>query len=138
MLFNIIYDKNKILMELSCTEEDAQAQGYSYIESNIPQEEIKHHYIKNGVITLLPSNPYSYGVFNYDLELWEHDTETATYEVLNKRNQLLTESDWISYRAYETNTPIPQVWLDYRQALRDITLQVGYPLDVVWPTPPGA
>lgn len=101
-------------------------------------DDLFSNYVENGVIKKIPPNPYKYGKFDYSTKNWVIDTEAATTEVLNKRNQLLTESDWISYRAYETNTPIPQVWLDYRQALRDITLQVGYPLDVVWPTPPGA
>jgi hypothetical protein len=28
-------------------------------------------------------------------------------------------------------------WLEYRQALRDITEHPGFPIDVAWPTPPG-
>ena len=29
-----------------------------------------------------------------------------------------------------------QRWLDYRQALRDIPQQKGFPFDVVWPEKP--
>ena len=54
-------------------------------------------------------------------------------EIRQQRNQLLTASDW---------TQIPdctvdkQAWATYRQALRDITNQSGFPTDVVWPTKP--
>ena len=29
-----------------------------------------------------------------------------------------------------------QAWSDYRQALRDVPLQQGFPLEIVWPTKP--
>lgn len=50
------------------------------------------------------------------------------------RRGLLVGSDW-------TQLPdIPQatkdLWAPYRQALRDITDQEGYPYDITWPTPP--
>jgi hypothetical protein len=54
-------------------------------------------------------------------------------EVRKERNRLLATSDW---------TQIPdctvdkQAWATYRQALRDITNQSGFPTDVVFPTPP--
>lgn len=52
---------------------------------------------------------------------------------IERRNQLLSESDW---------TQLPDVtvdksaWATYRQALRDVPLQQGFPHNVVWPTPP--
>ena len=53
-----------------------------------------------------------------------------------KRNELLTETDWVVVKHNELGTPIPQKWLDYRQALRDITEQSGFPDNVEWPTAP--
>lgn len=56
------------------------------------------------------------------------------FSVLRKRNELLVKSDW---------TQMPDVplankseWAVYRQSLRDITLQEGYPLNVTWPSEP--
>lgn len=37
-----------------------------------------------------------------------------------ERNARLAASDWVVLRNLETNEPIPQEWLDYRQALRDL------------------
>jgi hypothetical protein len=54
-----------------------------------------------------------------------------------KRDKLLAESDWITIKAIERNEAIPDAWKTYRQALRDITLQTGFPHNVVWPTQPG-
>lgn len=53
-----------------------------------------------------------------------------------KRNTLLNESDWIVVKSVEANNPVPNEWIQYRQALRDITTQPGYPKNIVWPQKP--
>lgn len=51
-----------------------------------------------------------------------------------QRNALLAACDWTAL----PDAPVDdwQAWADYRQALRDLTAQPGFPLDVAWPTPP--
>jgi membrane-bound lytic murein transglycosylase B len=53
--------------------------------------------------------------------------------IVEDRNQRLAESDW-------TQMPDAKVdkaaWAEYRQALRDIPQQTGYPMDIVWPSRP--
>lgn len=56
--------------------------------------------------------------------------------VKNKRYELLTQTDWVVTRSIELNVPITDQWKEYRQSLRDITLQTGYPWSVVFPAPP--
>ena len=53
-----------------------------------------------------------------------------------ERDRLLTESDWVTIRATDTGDPVPTEWLDYRQALRDITEQTGFPEEIEWPQEP--
>lgn len=53
------------------------------------------------------------------------------------RGALLSSSDWVVLKNYEAGTPVPVEWVEYRQALRDITKQEGYPYNVVWPKEPG-
>ena len=63
-------------------------------------------------------------------------------EVRAQRDKLLADTDWIVTKAIEQNAQdglgvqIPVVWLDYRQALRDIPQQPGFPDNVTWPTKP--
>jgi len=63
-------------------------------------------------------------------------------EIRSKRDRLLAESDWVTVKAVDQNAQdnlgiqVPQVWLDYRQALRDITDQAGFPNNVTWPVKP--
>jgi hypothetical protein len=60
----------------------------------------------------------------------EHDRLSS--ENRSERNRLLSETDWM---ALSDNTMTPE-WASYRQALRDITAQEGFPYDVTWPTKP--
>ena len=53
-----------------------------------------------------------------------------------ERNELLAASDWVVSFAYEKSEPVPAEWSAYRQALRDVPQQEGFPKDVVWPTKP--
>lgn len=52
------------------------------------------------------------------------------------RDARLTACDWVVAHSAETAQPIPQEWRSYRTALRDMTTQAGFPLEVEWPTPP--
>lgn len=54
--------------------------------------------------------------------------------VRTQRDALLAETDWYVIKSIETGVEIPNNVLAYRQALRDITLQAGFPFDVIWPT----
>jgi hypothetical protein len=62
------------------------------------------------------------------------DLEQAT-AVRQSRDQLLKDTDWVAVKAYETDTPMTSDWKNYRQALRDITSQDGFPWSVNWPKP---
>ena len=54
-------------------------------------------------------------------------------QVRDKRNALLTASDWTQV----ADAPVDQAaWATYRQALRDLTDQVGFPETIVWPVAP--
>ena len=52
--------------------------------------------------------------------------------IRNRRDQLIKESDW---RAV-SDRKLEPAWKRYRQALRDISKQEGFPHDVKWPTDP--
>lgn len=70
--------------------------------------------------------------------------EALQSEIRSKRNALLAEVDYINNVYSDLDQPVPQEWKDYRNALRDITKQSGFPKivkgkvvsDVVFPTKP--
>jgi len=51
-----------------------------------------------------------------------------------QRNSLLAASDWTALP--DVTLDNKQAWLDYRQALRDITATHNIPENIVWPTKP--
>ena len=64
----------------------------------------------------------------------KYDREAS--KVRSQRDNLLQETDWIVIKSYERGQNIPAEWELYRQALRDITAQAGFPYEVTWPTKP--
>lgn len=52
------------------------------------------------------------------------------------RDRRLAECDWVVIKAYETNSNVPAAWEIYRQALRDVPAQAGFPWGITWPTKP--
>lgn len=61
---------------------------------------------------------------------------TNAQKVRNIRNFRLKQSDKYSYPDYPLSEQKKQEWSAYRQALRDITSQLGFPDNIVWPTKP--
>lgn len=56
--------------------------------------------------------------------------------IRSKRNVLLTGSDWAVLPDAPVTEAQRQAWVEYRQALRDITQQPTFPDSVVWPLLP--
>jgi len=73
-----------------------------------------------------------------NLDAWIMTAKDVEYaeladEVRKKRNKLLTESDWTQLVDASLTTKNKETWLVYRQALRNVPQQKGFPHDVVWP-----
>ena len=60
----------------------------------------------------------------------------AAESVRTQRDAKLEESDWMVIRSAETGVALPTEWATYRQALRDITDQIGFPNEINWPVEP--
>lgn len=69
------------------------------------------------------------------------ETDRAWAALRNERDRLLAETDWVTLKAVDASNDglgiqLPQVWLDYRQALRDLPGTTADPANPVWPTKP--
>ena len=98
-----------------------------------------YYIVENGVavksdLTKRPKYPFT--KLNRGAMTWEdaRTPEEVSSDTKDTRNQLLEKSDWTQLPDVPIATK--EAWAVYRQALRDITEQPGYPLDVVWPEPP--
>ena len=72
---------------------------------------------------------YTYDGENFVLsgEYVEKSTEQR-----KERNTLLAETDWWAL----SDRTMTQAETDYRQALRDVPQQEGFPVNITWPTKP--
>lgn len=62
----------------------------------------------------------------------DHDSDLLSAYQRNKRDELLAETDWWAV----TDRTMSQQQLDYRQALRDVPSQSGFPSSITWPVKP--
>ena len=60
------------------------------------------------------------------------DAEQAT-NVRNSRTEMLNDCDWTQLA---DSTADKTAWATYRQALRDVPSQTGFPWEITWPTQP--
>ena len=92
---------------------------------------------------LVPCDPVVEDGFAYVVAVEDKTEEEIAADVASKaakvraqRDQLIAQSDWKVVRAQETNTQVAEEWATYRQALRDVPAQAGFPHDVTWPDQP--
>lgn len=64
------------------------------------------------------------------------DIENLANEARSKREVLLFATDWMFTLTDRPEPANAQAWRDYRQALRDISQQPGFPENIQWPTKP--
>lgn len=67
-------------------------------------------------------------------EISSYNAEEAALQsdlIRNQRNTLLSQSD-----VYALADRITDEWKTYRQALRDVPAQAGFPDNITWPTKP--
>jgi hypothetical protein len=57
-------------------------------------------------------------------------------ELRQERDRRLQAVDWVAIRAFTTSTPVPEAWVTYMQALRDLPAATGDPKNPVWPVQP--
>lgn len=120
----------------------------TYSPNGLAQIECEINHPQHGWIpfTCDPNDPYTYfdaaAFYNHMLQSGQVkpyvppslSQERMANDVRIERDLLLQASDW-------TQLPdVPQatkdLWAPYRQALRDIPLQPGFPASIIWPKRP--
>lgn len=59
-------------------------------------------------------------------------TAAKAQGVRNQRDKLIADTDWMAL----SDSTLTPAWAAYRQALRDVTAQAGFPHTVDWPIKP--
>ena len=100
------------------------------------------HQVDNELIPFTPEEEAEWDAMEAEYAAGANDR--AAEEVRTKRDKLLAECDWVTVKAVDQNAQdslgiqVPQVWLNYRQALRDITSHANFQnlTETDWPTKP--
>lgn len=72
------------------------------------------------------------GAWTQGWEVSNLSVEDAGRNIRSQRAGLLSQTDWMAL----SDVTITPEWAAYRQALRDVPLQVGFPYSVIWPSKP--
>ena len=90
--------------------------------------------VKDSSPTLV-NNVWTLGWSTQNLTQEEQSAKNAdqAQTVRNQRTQLLKDCDWTQIA---DSTADKTAWATYRQQLRDITAQVGFPWTITWPDAP--
>ena len=86
-------------------------------------------------VVVRDAQPVKQGDWTY---VWGWSLQDKTHVELStqartQRNALLAASDWTQV----ADAPVDQAaWATYRQALRDVTTQTGFPTSIAWPVAP--
>lgn len=92
---------------------------------------------RNGVEQQADGKWYTkYSVADMDAEAIAAKDAAQAAAVREDRNKRLADCDWRVIKHLELNENIPGVWEVYRQNLRDVPAQAGFPWEVIWPTEP--
>lgn len=90
------------------------------------------------VIVISEPKPVIWDIWDFQTNSWIDGRDPIEWgnNVKAERDAKLYQSDWTQIPNNPLTTEKQAEWATYRQNLRDITSQSGYPLNVIWPTPP--
>ena len=108
---------------------DALLQGYKMYpvtQSDLPEHDGLISYVEEATPTLVDGAwTQTWQVKNYELSIQQRN-------VRQERDKLLFETDYLAL----SDTTLSSEMAAYRQALRDVPAQAGFPASVTWPTKP--
>ena len=91
----------------------------------------RYHTTPEGSVPFTPEEEAEWDAMEAEYAAGANDRAAA--EIRTERDAKLTESDWTQV----IDAPVDQAaWATYRQALRDIPDQEGFPNEVTWPVEP--
>lgn len=136
MINYFIYDENghiyrsgtntKDCVDLIAAEEHGTVR---YHHEPLPMDK----YYWDGGLVPYPPKPDQWAEFDYVTKQWVSNADTARADARAKRAKLLTACDWTQV----SDAPVNKAaWKAYRQSLRDVTEQPGFPFEIIWPTAP--
>ncbi len=105
-------------------------------ETPAPEITVYQTAFKDGVEQVADKWVWKWAVSDMDDEAKATKDAEAAKAVRAQRDRLIAETDWIVIKNLELNQNVPGIWEVYRQNLRDVPSQAGFPHNVTWPVKP--
>lgn len=109
-------------------------------ELDVDQDWLTAEVQRRGLVSC-PLRPSQYHVWDAASEQWIEDIAARDDALVNearaRRNALVAACDWTVLPDAPLTTAQKSAWKAYRQALRDLTNQPGFPQQIDWPVEPG-
>jgi hypothetical protein len=136
-IYNIREKVKNVSLPEDLTNPNNLPEGYVHVyESTFPEYDVQNEKVVLADKPIFKNNTW---ILEYIiLPLIEQEKEEfikqKSEDIRLMRNQLLSKCDWTQTK--DVSDYISSNWIQYRQDLRDITAQPGFPLDVIWPIEP--
>jgi hypothetical protein len=149
--------ENNVAVKWPYTKDDLrQDNPRTSFSSTIPDELLSDYGVVDVFIVNQPQIDYTKNitqkppVFNAEENRWETSwevtnaseeeiqrrSEQQSERVRAERNSLLSQCDWTQMDDSPLSNVQKAAWATYRQALRDVTTQSGFPWTITWPDAP--
>lgn len=89
--------------------------------------------IENNVVTAIDPNVTAWETWKATLP---SESQVLAKEIRAQRDSLLTACDWTQMEDCPLGDNAKEAWQTYRQALRDVPEQAGFPENATWPEMP--
>lgn len=109
-------------------------------QQEIVTEEGSKYVYDNYVVETI-DRPQLSAYISGSLDAWiasaaEKEYEEVAAEARKARNALIAETDYLLEADYPISEEDKAKWTTYRQALRDVPEQSGFPYEIIWPVKP--
>ena len=120
---------NIVLSQITTNSNYPVGEGQRLVSDQMPD----YNSLTEYVIRIEPV-PEDQNYIEYQIADIMYTDEELIDRAISSRNRQLSESDWTQLPDVPLSTAKLDAWKVYRQALRDITDQPGYPGTIIWPT----
>jgi hypothetical protein len=129
---------NNVSFALPLASEDVVSRGYAFYQDSIRPEHEIYEVVEPSAPVQVSDDLWEKGWSvrqMTDDEISDVDNGLAS-SARDSRNQLLSTSDWTQFNDSPLSEADKESWATYRNALRDVPAQAGFPWDIDWPELP--
>jgi hypothetical protein len=129
---------NNVSFALPLSSEDVISRGYAFYQDSIKPDHDRYEVAEPAAPIQVSDDLWEKGWSvrqMTDDEILDLDNQLAD-SVRNDRNNLLSKSDWTQFNDSPLSEADKESWATYRNSLRNVPEQSGFPWEIVWPELP--